>query len=515
MIRYSFNRPPTSELYSHVGVAGLESFDRRAGIRATDHTPIYGGTMTTAEDRTKIALKLLYADGVLSRANRAVAWHYMSDVQPTQRWGISAGVPLGWSVALKNGFYPSRYAAWRIGSSGFVRRADSDHGYAITVMTDRGPDHFTGMRLVETVSRRVAAALTVGPQQRRPVDRARCTRTRSGESWQTVASRLGVASRWRTVRTIAGGNPSPLSGQRACSPVLRAELTTGSTVNGHYQPVVTDLDCDGRDDIVWYRPGTARDALWRGRADRRFQSVAFDVSGRYLPLAGDFDGDGCGGILWYGPGTDRDRLWSGGPRVTSHAISINGAGFSPATGDFDGDGRSDVLWYRPRGGTDRIWYGAARRGSFDSRAVTVGGAYLPVVGDPNGDGASDILWYRPGRAGDGLWWGRKEVRNSFSGGSLSVSGRYRPAVTDVDGAGGDELLWYRPGAGRDWLWTGLPLGRDSRSVDVAGDHLPLTGDFDGDGHGDIVWYGPGGLSDQVWWGGATASSFTRTALRRR
>ena len=31
----------------------------------------------------------------------------MTNVHPLQRWGITAGVPNGWTVAQKNGFYPS------------------------------------------------------------------------------------------------------------------------------------------------------------------------------------------------------------------------------------------------------------------------------------------------------------------------------------------------------------------------------------------------------------------------
>jgi len=517
MIRYSFNNPPTSDLYLHVGGAsGMESFDRRAGVTATDHTATYGGTVTTAVDRTKIALRLLYSGRPLGLAARTEAWAYLSDVHPTQRWGITAGVPNGWEVALKNGFYPSRYAGWRVGSSGFVRRTDADHGYAITVMTDRGPDHFTGMRLVETVSRRVAAALTVGPQHRRVVDRARCTRTTAGESWGTVASRLGVAARWRDVRTVSGGNPSPLTGQRACSPDLAPEPSSGSTVGGRYQPVVSDLDCDRRDDIVWYRAGSRSDVIWRGRADRRFTSVAADLRRRYVPVAGDFDGDGCGDVLWYGPGAAADRLWSGGPTgVTNRAITVYGIGYAPAAGDFDGDGRDDVLWYRPRDGRCIFWFGTASRGRFAAHTVTGRTASIPVVLDANGDGASDLIWYAPGRAPDRLWRARPGQRASFTGADLTVNGRYRPVVTNVDGVGADEVLWYAPGAPADPLWSGVPPATGSRPLDIRPDYLPLGGDFDGDGHGDIAWYGPGGLADRAWWGGAEPASFTTTGLTRR
>ena len=161
---------------------------------------------------------MLQGPGPLAPAYRAEAWRYLSSVHPTQRWGISAGLPSGWSVALKNGFYPMRGYGWRVGSTGFAR-AGSGGGYALTVLTDGGRDQGQGMRLVETVSRRVAALLAGGPAAPRPSDRAVCTGTSSGESWATVARRLGSDA--AGVRTVSGGNPSPLQGQWACSPTLR------------------------------------------------------------------------------------------------------------------------------------------------------------------------------------------------------------------------------------------------------------------------------------------------------
>jgi hypothetical protein len=127
-------------------------------------------------------------------------------------------VPRGWGVALKNGFYPMRGNGWRVGSTGFVRQG-AGGGYAITVLTDQGTSQAQGMRLVETLSRRAAGVLAGGPAASRSVDRAVCTATSGSESWASVARR--VRSTAADVRHVSGGNPSPLQGQRACSPTLR------------------------------------------------------------------------------------------------------------------------------------------------------------------------------------------------------------------------------------------------------------------------------------------------------
>lgn len=220
MIQYSHNNPYVSDLYSHVGgVPGMDRADRRWGSQSTTNTASYGATWTTAADRTRVSLRMLHGGGALQAAGRTEAWRYMSTVHPTQRWGISAGVPSGWAVALKNGFYPMRGYGWRVGSTGFVRKG-SYGGYAVTVLTDGGSSQVQGMRLVETVSRRVASVLAGGPATPRSVDRAVCTNASSGESWSTVARRVSADP--AAVKAVSGGNPSLLQGQRACSPTLRS-----------------------------------------------------------------------------------------------------------------------------------------------------------------------------------------------------------------------------------------------------------------------------------------------------
>jgi beta-lactamase class A len=221
MIRWSFNDPYVPDLYDDVGgVAGMDRFDRRMHAFHTVNTLEYGATITTAGDRTNIIRRMLYGGGPMRSAYRNIAWHYMSNVTPTQRWGITAGMRRGWQVALKNGFYPISDRGWRVGSTGFLRAPNAHNGYAITIMTDQDHTQVDGIRLVEQVARRAAAVLVGGPTATRVVSRARCLTIRAATSWVSVARRLG-AKDWRGVRRVSGGNPDPLFGQRACSPHLR------------------------------------------------------------------------------------------------------------------------------------------------------------------------------------------------------------------------------------------------------------------------------------------------------
>lgn len=221
MIRLSHN-PETSRLLGVVGGAsGLDRYESRLGATAeTAYTSTFGAISSSARDRALVSLRLLRGGGPLDGAHRAAAWTYLSTVHVTQRWGISAGVRTGYEVALKNGFYPMSGNGWRVGSTGFVRQAGTDGGYAIAILTDRSGSQQAGMRVVEDVSRRVAGLLTgTGSEHRRGVDRSVCTGVSGGESWGQVAARLGLsASDGPQVRHVSGGNESPLSGQRACRP---------------------------------------------------------------------------------------------------------------------------------------------------------------------------------------------------------------------------------------------------------------------------------------------------------
>lgn len=221
MISLSHDPPATDLFISLGGTKGQEALDERFGLTSTTSTNQWGATLSTATDRTELALALLHGGGPLAAGARAQAWEAMAAVHATQQWGITAGVPDGWTVAVKNGFYPtSGTPGWRVGSTGFVRHDATGEGYAITVMTDQNPDHLAGQRLVELVAREVARTLTGGEPAPRAVDRSICVATHSGETWASVADRIG--SRPSAVRSVSGGPASPLEGMRACRPDLAA-----------------------------------------------------------------------------------------------------------------------------------------------------------------------------------------------------------------------------------------------------------------------------------------------------
>lgn len=215
MMHYSHNRPPTSRLYLQIGsAAGMEALDQRFGIAGTSHTAWYGGTLSTAEDRTRLVEQLRIGGGPLDEEQVQAAWQWMSGVSAAQSWGVTAGLPDRYEAALKNGFYPMSGAGWRLGTTGVVR--DPYGGsFAVTVMTDNNLSESAGITLVEKITRYINSALTSGPTAERAADGVECIEPGSESTWSSVAGTLGGVDAAR-LRLLNGGEAAPLPGQRIC-----------------------------------------------------------------------------------------------------------------------------------------------------------------------------------------------------------------------------------------------------------------------------------------------------------
>ena len=74
------------------GLRGL----RLAGLGLTSKTPA---------DQLLLLRELVSGSSLLSLAIRGYVLSLMENVEPDQRWGVSAGVPPGARVALKNAWF--------------------------------------------------------------------------------------------------------------------------------------------------------------------------------------------------------------------------------------------------------------------------------------------------------------------------------------------------------------------------------------------------------------------------
>jgi hypothetical protein len=151
MIQVSDNAAATS-LWNEVGKGpGVGAFMRKVGMPSTTPGPdgYWGLTSTNTPDQVKLVRTIAYPNSVLNDAGRSYEESLMRGVTPSQRWGVTGGVPSSATVALKNGWLP-RSNGWVINSIGHVRGGDRD--YAMAVLSSGSPTMSYGIATIERLS---------------------------------------------------------------------------------------------------------------------------------------------------------------------------------------------------------------------------------------------------------------------------------------------------------------------------------------------------------------------------
>jgi hypothetical protein len=105
---------------------GMNAFFRDLGMPATTAGGAWGLTKTTAFDQLRVLRAVSYPDSGLSANARATATGLLGTVVASQRWGLSAGVPAGVTVEIKNGWLPYG-GGWVINSLAHVHGAGKDY----------------------------------------------------------------------------------------------------------------------------------------------------------------------------------------------------------------------------------------------------------------------------------------------------------------------------------------------------------------------------------------------------
>jgi hypothetical protein len=111
-----------ADLYQAVGgVAGMSSANAQLGLTQTVMGPLgdSGLTTTTISDQLQLLAELTSRTSVLSSASQHYELGLMGDVQPSQRWGVSAAASGGAGFAIKDGWLAGR-ALWVTNSMGMV-----------------------------------------------------------------------------------------------------------------------------------------------------------------------------------------------------------------------------------------------------------------------------------------------------------------------------------------------------------------------------------------------------------
>jgi beta-lactamase class A len=162
MMEDSDNDAATS-LWNAVGGPGpIQSFNTAVGLTNTAPSscvvcpgfawPGWGLTTTTPADQIVLLRELIKPSTLLTVAQRKDALQLMENVAPSQRWGVTGGVPQQATVALKNGWLPLNSAGtdWQINSIGWISGSGRD--YLLAVLTTGNPDEQYGIDTISQLS---------------------------------------------------------------------------------------------------------------------------------------------------------------------------------------------------------------------------------------------------------------------------------------------------------------------------------------------------------------------------
>ena len=162
MIEDSDNAAATSLWHAAGGAAGLQAYNDAASLAGTTPSscvrcagfpwPGWGLTTTVPADQIILLKKLIEPGTLLTRAERGYALSLLEHIAPSQRWGVSGGVPAGVTVALKNGWLPLNDAGtdWQINSMGWISGDGRD--YLMAVLTTGNPAEQYGIDTIDRLA---------------------------------------------------------------------------------------------------------------------------------------------------------------------------------------------------------------------------------------------------------------------------------------------------------------------------------------------------------------------------
>jgi beta-lactamase class A len=169
MIEQSDN-DAASTLWGDVGGAkGMRAFGHQAGLAYTSPSnclqcpgssgPGWGLTTTTPQDQITLLRQLVQPSGVLDVNDQKYALYLLQNVTPSQRWGVSGGVPGGVTVALENGWLPlaAGNSDWQVNSIGWV--SGDGRNYLMAVLGTGSPTEQYGIDTLNHLGAMVWSAL--------------------------------------------------------------------------------------------------------------------------------------------------------------------------------------------------------------------------------------------------------------------------------------------------------------------------------------------------------------------
>ncbi|MFI5731909.1 DUF2961 domain-containing protein [Kribbella sp. NPDC051587] len=458
-------------------------------------------------------------------ANRGVVLKRLSDeAQKYQEAAVSVDdVPVGtWRQPLGNGGMRWLTDQFPLPASATAGRSS----IKVTITPAAGTPAWTAARYLAAsiVDPYVAAGALTAPGGLTATPRKHAVLL----SWNPV---LGATSyRISAAGVLVGTAPTPgfldksLKGGRQRSYTVAAvdasgNVSTPAAVTSAAKiATVSDVDADGKDDIVTFLRGDAADVYVAKSTGTKFGAGALwhpsFAIGTEIPATGDFNGDGRDDIITFTRGAAAD-VWV--------SLSNGVDGYLPATkwhdhfavgdevpmvGDFNGDGKDDIVTFT-RGTTHDVYVSLSDGGRFVQDSWMWHGDFgwpgeLLDVGDFDGDGRDDIVTFTGGTTASvfvALSDGKSFLGTTWKWHGHFAVGTEIPDVGDYNGDGRDDIATFTRGtAGDVYVATSTGTGFTGdgdlwHDFFAPNAEVPGSGDFDGDGLSDIVTFTRGTAGD--------------------
>ena len=148
MIRVSDNQAAT-QIYSHVGDAGLRRLAKQAGMRDFSVSGGWATARITAADQARF---FTFIDTPMSAKDREYASQLLSSIVASQAWGIPEVSRPEWSTLFKGGWSTTRrgHLVHQV-----ARLEKGDAVMAIAVLTDGNPRDPYGRATIRGIARRL------------------------------------------------------------------------------------------------------------------------------------------------------------------------------------------------------------------------------------------------------------------------------------------------------------------------------------------------------------------------
>jgi hypothetical protein len=280
-------------------------------------------------------------------------------------------------------------------------------------------------------------------------------------------------------------------------------------------PVSSDLNGDGKADIVWRNVRTGEVAAWlmNGGLIGSSGPLGGVSSDWRIVGVGDVNNDGMADIVWRHTLNGAVAIWF------LNGLTITSAGFPgsasldweiKAVGDMDGNGCADLIWHNKDNGAVAVWL---MDGPVVSRFRSLPGVpsawQILGIGDVNADGLADIIWRHTG--GVSAVWVMEESKIASVGFLRGTPPEWEKAgFGDLDGDGMTDMVWHHTSTGKVglWLMNGAAIEESGFLPGMPpGWRIAQVGDADGDGKADVIWHNRSTGQVAVWFmDGLTLSS---------